>query len=731
MSENGYPKYNAILKNNKPIIMERKSLLSPWVNITHLRYNIEKLLFLDNNRDFNYLQCVVELYELILVMELRSNCKRIRFDGKLVWHITKRNNFPKYLLFDLENNNIFLLLRDSELRKLDLPGDNRNTNSIDRKLIEDIKRKLNKGIKQTKQREICPKPIPTHDNLSHSEHTESTPNFSPVSHSTINSRSESASESPLSVSTVDDLMSENSIVESCKMCESLEELFLVRIDVMRESFRNIINHLLGLDGQVIRGNGYKLLISGYNFYYNFDPNVICDEIKHCETVLYRAKPGKYPKSLIFYKKLNLTIVEFEDKFSLFSVKYGEFTVEHCEIPPIKLYFRHSNGEFIPLTSDQYSVKLSIIGGLQFVFTVSEGTKCTMVRMGFELVWMMRKSTRNKSDTIKKVIYNLTDKTISILTDTLFKCVEANGNWYVRYKELSHITHYTEERGNLVLIDRNELIITSSSRGKYLINYETGMRCVQIRHYDRVIWTKKINETYPKGLEYKVMTKSKKFILQFEDKFVVSTLEQGELTEKEYKLPELGLYTRNGQTGTGVKLNKSDFTVKLDIFKDPKFIYSTNFGVKFYGLSYMNELFIYLKPGQNSFLHVICSQNRELQVIFKDKITLFKYIKDEWKEKVYLIPREITLYTRNPEGATVLLDTGDYRVELRDLRRLKYIINDNVSCSELRYEDDVIWTCGTGDKFINSLYVNKRNITINTGTKIIHYKLNYKGKWTQC
>ncbi|XP_951854.1 SfiI-subtelomeric fragment related protein family member, putative [Theileria annulata] len=888
--QSSYPKYFAILKENKPILLMKSNLLSPWYNITNLRYDIEKLLFIDSNdRDYNYTECIIELYELILVIEFGFNCKNIWFNDKLYWSNTNPQEFPKFLLFDLVNN-IFLLFYNSEL--VNISGTHKKfihrfqlrndyINQINQKLI---KRKFN-NIKQIKQNVICPKPIKFISN------TESICDTESVSCDTESRQYNKESGYNKELGHCNKELGYNKYyVDEIGLINSIvNRKIIIKIDVINESYINIINQFyeyfnlttsdttidtlnnlstlysckissLSRDSKSVisslsRGtrprngiiiNGYILIINNYNCYYNFK-NVICNEISYYKRILYKSQ-SKYPESLIFYKKHNITLIKFDDKFILHILKYGIWTEKSYVIPPIRLYRENNLGELLPLTTEQYDIHLNIFGTTQLVYSVNQ-INTVMLMLGDELVWKRKKTSRNKLEYIRKLIYNLMDNSFTIVTDITLRCIKKHNRWYNKFHELTYLTHFTDDSGELTIIDREKLNITYNSRHKYLFNYET-INCAQISHYDTVIWSK-TNENYPKCMELKIMSKCKKFILQFNNKFKVYTITHGmangmgnftamecirgkganfmgtecirgkganfmpmectmgkganstamectpgkganfmpmECTSSkdtngmsvvEIKLPEIELYTCD-KNGNYIKLLNEDYNINLSIFKDYKFIYSPKFNIKIFSLklkiyhknlmescdsglmgptetrnleSYENthvepcktsvlescnmrfleprdnrqsEIKIF-GPYEKNILYVIYSEIRELQIIFEDQILLFKYT-NHWNEKVYKIPKELKFYTRDQFG-DILLTPENYRVELRDMRRFKYIF-DNFKCDQVCHNNEIVWK-SDGTKNVNSIvYFRKYKIIINLGIKNLYYKLNSKGHWIQ-
>uniref|UniRef100_A0A3B0MZB6 SfiI-subtelomeric related protein family member, putative n=1 Tax=Theileria annulata TaxID=5874 RepID=A0A3B0MZB6_THEAN len=580
--QSSYPKYFAILKENKPILLMKSNLLSPWYNITNLRYDIEKLLFIDsNNRNYNYTDCIIELYELILVIEFGFNCKNIWFNDKLYWSNTNPQEFPKFLLFDLVNN-IFLLFYNSEL--VNISGTHKKfihrfqlrndyIQQINQKLI---KRKFN-NIKQIKQNVICPKPIKFISNTESICVTESDQCNTELGQ--CNKESRYNKELGYNKYYVDEIGLINSIVN---------RKIIIKIDVINESYINIINQFYeyfnltssdtpnNLSSSTLHGckisslsrdsksvisslsrgtrhrngiiiNGYILIINNYNCYYNFK-NVICNEICYYKKILYKSQ-SKYPESLIFYKKHNITLIKFDDRFILHILKYGIWTEKQYEIPPIKLYSENNLGELIPLTTEQYDIHLNIFGTTQLVYSVNQ-INTVMLMLGDELVWKRKKTSRNKLEYIRKLIYNLMDNSFTIVTDITLRCIKKQNRWYNKFHELTYLTHFTDDSGELTIIDREKLNITYNSRHKYLFNYET-INCAQISHYDTVIWSK-TNENYPKSMELKIMGNCKKFILQFNNKFKVYTINYGmsNSTAMECTTPPKGANNTFGTPGKG-------------------------------------------------------------------------------------------------------------------------------------------------------------------------------------
>ncbi|EAN32241.1 hypothetical protein TpMuguga_04g00887 [Theileria parva strain Muguga] len=121
MEKSKYPQYIAILKDVKPVVIRKNSVLEDWEVINHLRHDIAKLLFQDiDNRVYSYLQCEVELKKLILRIIFGFDCSKLWFNGKLYWSLEDSEECPKEIQFDLEINRMYLYFPNYPMEWLDL-----------------------------------------------------------------------------------------------------------------------------------------------------------------------------------------------------------------------------------------------------------------------------------------------------------------------------------------------------------------------------------------------------------------------------------------------------------------------------------------------------------------------------------------------------------------------------------------------------------------------------------
>uniref|UniRef100_A0A3B0MNJ0 SfiI-subtelomeric related protein family member, putative n=1 Tax=Theileria annulata TaxID=5874 RepID=A0A3B0MNJ0_THEAN len=103
--------HKAKVDNNKPILHCRFGKNKPWVDITHTRFDVEKLKFIDtNDKEHKYLSCKSELIGLVFKIFLSFLCKQILYDNVVVWTFKYYfwSGHPLRLDLDLVENLFYL-----------------------------------------------------------------------------------------------------------------------------------------------------------------------------------------------------------------------------------------------------------------------------------------------------------------------------------------------------------------------------------------------------------------------------------------------------------------------------------------------------------------------------------------------------------------------------------------------------------------------------------------------
>uniref|UniRef100_A0A3B0N2T2 SfiI-subtelomeric related protein family member, putative n=1 Tax=Theileria annulata TaxID=5874 RepID=A0A3B0N2T2_THEAN len=712
-----YPKYLAILRNGKPYVIRKNSLSEPWYNITHLRYDIEKLLFTDsNNKDYNYLQCSVELYELILVIEFGFNCKKVWFDGKLCWTLTNSQEYPKFLGLHLRTNQIFLMFSKLRLELLDVENP-----------------KVEEGEIEGKVTGKRPVQFDWVRNNKYTKMSNSTNPFRPIIDPTklvdTNPFSKSLRRRFIREA---ELMSEKELSRSCPKqhqttLENDEADKVTKIDVIGKSYKNIAKLLHENNSNVIECNGYDLCPYGDNVLYKLNESASRDNLNSASTNFRKENPKKLPpKSIVHYKKEKMVVFETSNKYIVYRLEETEWVEKCYEIPPITLYFRVELREFAQLSPDQYTVGLRVVEGIKFVYRVRKDINCSRVMLGNRTVWACHISMKCF---IKTLIYSVVDDSIVLDGNLLIKCTKVDNKWIGISQHPYLVRHYAEDGlGDFipVYIDR----VSKNYRFlKYTLDYKDVPKIDLVKYHEKTIWRREPEQSVPKSMTCRVNESKKTFVFKFQDKFIVYRLKGNDLTYNTYDIPPIKLLSQDNQ-GHIIPLNSNNYSVQLSLNLAVIFIYTFVDVAVCTQVEYGERIIWKYKRGQNKPLCVVYSRSSQrIQVIFKDKIVLADLKNPNSIPSSLKIPPEISLYKTNEQGETVRLDVRDYRVQLYKSKGFRYVVNEEVTCTELRHNGTVVWRYTGGILPLSFVYFFKGNKTISVAYKTgtCSYQLEL-GQW---
>uniref|UniRef100_A0A3B0NCX9 SfiI-subtelomeric related protein family member, putative n=1 Tax=Theileria annulata TaxID=5874 RepID=A0A3B0NCX9_THEAN len=472
-----YPKYLAILRNGKPYVIRKNSLSEPWYNITHLRYDIEKLLFTDsNNKEYNYTECSVELYELILVIEFGFNCKKVWFDGKLCWALTNSQEYPKFLGLHLRTNQIFLMFSKLRLELLD----------VENPKVEEGEIEGNMSGKRPAQLDWV-------RNIKYKKMSNSTNPFRPMIDPT-----KLVDTNPFSKSVRRRLIREaelKSVEEPSQSCPKQHQTTLendeadkvTKIDVIGKSYKNIVKLFQENAGNVIECNGYNLTVHGDNYSYKLNESASSDNLNSTSTSFRKENPKKLPpKSIVYYKKEKNVVLETRTKFIMYNLEDPDLTPINYKLPEIKLLSQDNEGNIIPLSSNEYSVQLSLYMAVKFIYTFADEAVCTQVEYGRRIFW---KSKPGQNKPLYIVCSYWTRRIQIIFQDKIVLTDLKNPNSIPSSLKIPpEISLYkTNEQGKTVRLNCRDYRVELNPRKKlrYVVNEEVN--CTELRHKGRVVW----------------------------------------------------------------------------------------------------------------------------------------------------------------------------------------------------------------------------------------------------
>uniref|UniRef100_A0A3B0NFP2 SfiI-subtelomeric related protein family member, putative n=1 Tax=Theileria annulata TaxID=5874 RepID=A0A3B0NFP2_THEAN len=103
--------HKARLNDGIPVLSCRFGKNKPWVDITHTRYDVQKLTFKDlDDNECKISNCKVKLVDLILEIVFNFVCFQILYENNVIWNFFGYMSpfIPKSISFDLVKNKFFL-----------------------------------------------------------------------------------------------------------------------------------------------------------------------------------------------------------------------------------------------------------------------------------------------------------------------------------------------------------------------------------------------------------------------------------------------------------------------------------------------------------------------------------------------------------------------------------------------------------------------------------------------
>ncbi|XP_952656.1 uncharacterized protein TA13130 [Theileria annulata] len=529
-----------------------------------------------------------------------------------------------------------------------------------------------------------------------------------------------------------ELMSEKELSQSCPKQQQTtlendnEGDKVNKIDVIGKSYKNIAKLLHENTSNVIECNGYDLCPYGDNVLYKLIESPSLDNENSTSTSFRQDNSKKIPaKSIAYYRNEKIVVFESSNKYIVYRLEEIEWVEECYEIPPITLYFRAELREFAQLSPDQYTVGLRIVEGINFVYRVKKDINCSKVMLGSRTVWLCENDLKSF---IKTLIYSVIDDSIVLDGNLLIKYTKVDNKWIAISQQPYFLRHYVEDGlGDFipVYIDR----ITKNYRSlKYTLDYKDVPKIDLVKYHEKTLWRREPEQYVPKSMFCRINT-SKAFVFQFQDKFKVCYLQGNCSISNDYDIPPIKLLSQDNQDNI-IPLNSSEYSVQLSVNMYVQFIYSLNPETVCTQVEYGERIIWKYKRGQNKPLCVVYSRSSQrIQVIFEDSIvyTITKSPNShvKWAE----IPPEISLYKTNERGKTVRLDARDYRVQLYKSKGFRYVVNEEVTCTELRHNGTVVWRYTGGILPLSFVYFFKGNKTISviSRTATCNYQLQ-KGQW---
>ncbi|EAN31598.1 hypothetical protein TpMuguga_04g00246 [Theileria parva strain Muguga] len=692
----GYPQFLAILRNGKPFVIRKNGLHEQWYSVTHLRYDIAKLLFTDiDDRDYNYLQCDVELYELIVITEFKFKCRKVWFDGRLCWTMpSNAKEFPKYLAFHLRYNQMYLMFSKLRMERLDLENPQVDAGVIERPVS--LKRRIQKGKRIVREaKRVCKR-------KSKMAKTVIEPGIGEVDGGSTSLRKPEETEPPR-IEPIEQ-QSENCSISQEMTLESYNlPNIVIRIDVLGKSDWNILRLFRENWHNIILCNGYNMTANGDNRNYKLNIEFLS------ESFLGDISGDQLLKSIDLYKKDKIIVLGTETKFTVYKLEDGKWTKKEYEIPPITLYYRVTLRKFEQLSGDQYTIHLSTVGGIQLVFRINEGVECVMVKFGFETLVNLSIVRKNF---VKTLVYSVADGSVLIDTSVLTKFTKVNNEWNGITQKPWYLRHYAADMGGFIPIYIPSLKKSNSVNNTYTLDYQnepnSWERIDLIKYYEEIIWRRDSGQPSPKRIVC-YSHGCTRLTLFFEGKFTVYHTEGAEFTTEHYEMPPITLLTQDAM-GNTTPLSPDDYTVQLFLQGCVGFIYTLR--TETCTLVKFGEKVIWSCRTKENPLYVVYSQTTgRIEVIFEDKIAFTKLklrnsilkngnsIVKNFNSivKTIEIPPEITLHKTNQQGETVKLNPLEYRVQTFETTGFRYVVNDDIICTELRHNNRVVWKYTEGDQ----------------------------------
>ncbi|EAN33923.1 hypothetical protein TpMuguga_01g00685 [Theileria parva strain Muguga] len=684
----GYPQFLAIMRNGKPFVIRKNGLHEPWYSVTHLRYDIAKLLFTDvDGRDYNYLQCDVELYELIVVTEFKFKCRKVWFDGKLCWRLpSDAKEFPKYLAFHLRYNQMYLMFSKLRMERLDLENPQVDDGEIERPVslkrrVQNDNRIVNKA-KKPRKNELIPVQNaiePSIEEVDGGSTSLNIPRLEPI-----------------------EQQSENcSIPQEMTLESSNLPNIVIRIELLGKNDRDILRLFQENWHKIILCNGYNSTSNNNIYRYKLDKKFLSKRFR-------RNCVRELIESIDFYREQKILVFGTPTKFSVYRLENNKWTEEHYVIPPIKLCRRGNSSGSATLSSDQYSIELTMVGGIHFVFRVKEGMKCVEVKFGDRPVW--RNNNKNPNF-IRTLVYSLTDGSMLVESNRFVKCTKVNNKWINESQKPWYLRHYAEDLGGLIPIYMDSVI--QGNGQKFLLDYQ-NVEFDLVKYRENVIWRRNPGQSIPETVKcyfgYAI-----RLHLQFQHKFTYYVLKRDELTEEHYPIPPIRLLSE--YEGNTRELSSEDYSVQLSVRGDVKIVYTLTNGVCTL-VKYADRVIWSCRTGEEP-LHVVYAiDSGRIEIIFEDKILLLYSKNPNSIVQTIEIPPELTLHKRNELGETVQLSPLEYRVQLCYKSGLRYTPNDDIICTELRHNGTVVWNYTEGEPQPLSFIYHLKNLRISVK---LHYK----------
>ncbi|EAN30501.1 hypothetical protein TpMuguga_03g00660 [Theileria parva strain Muguga] len=705
----GYPQFLAIMRNGKPFVIRKNGLHEQWYSVTHLRYDIAKLLFTDTDgRDYNYLECDVELYELIVVFTFGFKCRKVWFDGRLCWRLpSDAKEFPKYLAFHLRYNQMYLMFSKLRMERLDL--ENPQAGAVVERPVS-LKRRVQKDKKTVKKaKKVCNRKLTT-------PKTSIEPSVEEVDGGSTSLNIPRQTE-PLRIESTQ-LQSQNCSTPQEMPLESSNLLSeRVRIDIFGKNDRDILRLFQENWHKIILCNGYNSTSNGNIYRYKLDKKFLSKRFR-------RNCVRKLIESIDFYREEKIIVLGTLIKFSLYKLENNEWTKKEYDIPPIKLCRRGYSRIFDTLSRDQYSVELTMVGGIKLVFRVKEGVKCVEVKFGSRPVWKNNYKTTNF---IRTLVYNLRDNSMLVESNRFVKCTKVNNKWINESQIPFYLKHYAEDLGGLIPVYIHN-VTQITNRQKFVLDYQ-NVNFDLIKYREKIIWRRQPGQSIPQSVKC-YLGYAIRLHFRFQRKFTYYVLKGDELTEEHYPIPPIRLLNENGM-GNIVTLSSEDYSVQLSVRGDVKIVYTLTNGVCTL-VKYGKRVIWNCITGEKPLNVFYTIGSGRIEIIFEDKILFTDSKNPNSIVQTIEIPPELTLHKRNERGETVQLSPLEYRVQTCSESGLRYTPSNDVICTELRHNGTVVWSHTEGDHkplSFNYYFKQMKIISVTFHSKpSIQYELQ-QDQWT--
>ncbi|EAN33069.1 hypothetical protein TpMuguga_02g00785 [Theileria parva strain Muguga] len=668
-----FPRYLSFFNEGKLVLVRKRSPFEPWENISNTRHDITKILFFDPElTEFKPSEYKLNPLDLTIEVSIEDFCEKIEYLNVNVFEYKSFMEFgyPETLLFNILRNNFTLhFLNEKKIKlnfpKLKVPTDPDDVTPEDLNRST-ITRSLKKRLNSCKKGDRCPKKVKLSCKFGRS-------------------------------------ISGSDQIEPLRPCKDIE----------------------------LNTRKYKLNSLNQGYWYQFSENS-CKYVKVLGYFLWKCKfndpSQQYPKSLYYYKILNILILQFESWFILYKFIEQKWTQQQVNIPPINLYEQTDAGYVKRMTPDKFNVVLSISGDVSILYRVNPEIFCVMVKYNVRTVW----KSLNDRESAKIILYNLSSGDITLDSDKILLLRNDDKSWTKVTKLPNFIKLYSEdELGNVIPMHLEKWNPYVNSANKCIFTLEPDAKCAMVTQYDSVkncdveIWSRGLLQSYPKKIIFS--SKNKVCVLEFDNYFIVSTLKDDEWARKEFLIPPIQLHKQD-EKGQTVLMSREDYVWELINTRFMILLLSINEGVRCTEVSFKKTL-LWNSRDKSPYFIIYSDAKSKLYLTFDTEIVTYKYKSRVWVYKRYKIP-PIRLFTQDNRGNKILMNYPEYRVQLRDEKEglgYYYVITQG-ECDEVRYENNLIWR-KTDEKHLSGFTFSNGLVVFNFGIKTVKYKLTNR-RWNK-